>query len=128
MTLGSVRKQLVLLVDAARAEGSAKVIASCGDSAIELTFGEDGIYAEAGRDASKTGSDRWALDDEIVLQILGWRRHDDRQSFVRRWVAATPSEVVADDVLRTAVNGYQCESVELKLLLTEPAELSSVSA
>jgi hypothetical protein len=127
IALGSVHKQLVLLVDAARADGSAKVVASCGESAIEFTFGDDGIFAEAGRDASKTSAPL-AVEDEIVLEILGWRRDDDRQTFVRRWHAATPSDVVADDVVRTAANAFRCESLELTLLLKEPAKtLSSAS-
>ena len=60
-------------------------------------------------------------EDEIVLRILGWRRHDVTGTFVREWVAHTPSADVADDVLRAAVDALQCDSVELKLLLREPA-------
>jgi hypothetical protein len=119
MTLGSVHEQLTLMIDAARVDGSARVVASCGDSAIELTFSDDGISADAGRVPSR--------HDEIVLEILGWRRDEDRHTFVRRWHTATPSHDVADDVLRAAVNGYLCESVELKLLLAGAATLSSAS-
>ncbi len=98
------------MVDAARLEGSATVIVSCGVSDIELSFGERGI-------AATTGQAALSLDDVIVLEILGWRRSDDGSGFVREWRRHTSSDDVADDVLHTAVNAYQCDAVELNLSL-----------
>jgi hypothetical protein len=121
IALGGVHAQLVLLLDAARADGSAKVLVSAGPSAIELTFAEGGIFAEAGRDASRTGVSTLTAEDEIVLEILGWRRDNSRDSFMRRWHVETPSDDIADDILRTAENAYRCASVGLKLLLAAPA-------
>jgi hypothetical protein len=121
LTLGSVHGQLVTMLDAARADGSAKVVVGCGSSAIELTF-ERWITAEAGRDASRIGESALRPEDEIVLEILGWGRDEDRDRFVREWHPNTSSDAIAEDVLRAAVHGYQCDSVEVKLLLRSPAE------
>jgi len=128
MALGSVNAQLVTMLDAARADGSAKVVVSGGASAIQLTFAEGGIFAEAGRDASKASESVLSLEDGIVLEILGWRHDDEHGSFVRRWHVETPSADIADDILRTAANAYQCDAVELQLLLDAPAAASVVNA
>ena len=120
MALGSVNAQLVTMLDAARADGSARVVVSGGASAIQLTFAEDGVFAEAGRDASKVGELVLSVEDGIVLEILGWHHDDDHDSFVRRWRVETPSADIAEDILRTAEHGYQCDAVELQLLLSTP--------
>jgi hypothetical protein len=108
----------VKLLEAARAEGSASVIVSCGAFVIELSFDGGRVHAETARDASKVGGDDvLSLEDEAVLLILGWRRDAARDPFEREWHPDTSSEDIADDVLRTARHAYQCAANDLQVLL-----------
>lgn len=122
MALGGVHGQLVTLLAAARADGSANVIVSCGAFAIELSFDDGRVLAQTARDASRSGDDALSLEDEAVLLILGWRRDDARSPFEREWHPNTPTHDIAEDVMRTARHAYQCEADDLRVLLrvTEP--------
>jgi hypothetical protein len=118
LALGGAQTQLVRLLAAARAEGSAEVIVSCGSFVIELSFHRGRVLAETARDASKVRDDAaLSLEDEAVLLILGWRRDEARGPFIREWHPDTSSEDVADDVLRTARHAYQCAPEALEVLL-----------
>ena len=110
-------RQLVKLLEAARAEGSASVIVSCGDFAVELAFDDGRVTAETARDASKVGEAELSLEDEAVLLILGWRRDAAQSPFGREWHPDTSSEDIADDVVRVARHAYQCEADEMQVLL-----------
>jgi hypothetical protein len=118
--LGGVRQQLVAVIDAARADGSANVIVSCGPAAVELCFADERVVAAAGRDASRSHETALSIEDRAVLMILGWRCYDSSEAFVREWHPDTSSSDVADDVMRTALHAYQCESLEIKVLLGAP--------
>jgi hypothetical protein len=126
LALGGVQQQLLTLLEAARAEGSATVIVSCGAFLIELSFADGRVVAETGRDATKGSADQLSLEDEAVLLILGWRRDSARSPFGREWHPNTSSNDIADDVLRAARHAYQCEADELQVLLrvSEPVEAS----
>ena len=116
LALGGVQRQLVTLLAAARAEGSASVIVSCGDFAVELSFVDERVVGVTARDASKLGGEL-SLEDEAVLLILGWRRENSRGPFFRDWHPNTSSEDIADDVMRTARHAYQCDAEALHVLL-----------
>jgi hypothetical protein len=119
---GGVHAQLIRLLAAARADGSADVVVACGAFAVELSFPDGRVVARTARDASSAG-DELSLEDEAVLLILGWRRDDARSPFYREWHPNTTSADIAEDVLRTARHAYQCDSADLKVLVrvAEPA-------
>ena len=120
LAVGSVRAQLESVLDAARAEATANVMLACEPFVIEFSFRGNRIVAEAGRDASKLVASMLEQEDIIVLEILGWRRLEDSDTFVRQWHSDTPSRDVADDALRALEHGYrrgETDDIELKVLL-----------
>jgi hypothetical protein len=130
LALGNAQtRQLIRLLDAARAEGSASVIVSCGDFVIELSFDGGRVIAETARDASKVGEADLSIEDEAVLLILGWRRDTAHSPFGREWHPKTASEDIADDVVRAARHAYQCDADAMQVLLRvrEPQEATSLT-
>lgn len=96
------------MLESARSEEDAAVVVQCDASRITLRAA-DGVEAVAlpGTDLSP--------DDEIAMQILGWRHEGSH--FTKSWHSATSTAAIADDVVRATTHGFECDSFELHLEL-----------
>lgn len=115
--LGPDARALIAMIDAARVGSRAQVVVAGDTATITLGFAHD-MWAEA-RPVGPS-----LPEDELALQILGWRGTGDGV-FVREWRAHTTSAMVADDLTRALLHGYQCREAGLQLSLREPARTSA---
>ena len=112
LALAGVPRQLAMLLNAARADGSATVAVACGPGLFELSFPDGRVRVQTGGDAA-------------ALLTLGWHR-DDQGRLHRDWEADTVSFEIADDIVRVARHAYACEPEDLhmQLRMPEPREVT----
>ena len=132
LTIHELADELPRVLDFARTDGTYHAIVDWDGYYVQFAILDDCVLAEAVSNEYLEGERQMPEHSEVLLDILGWERPgavdgdgDGHRNFHRVWHRDTPSEVIADDVLRTLTGVYMADedgTVDLDLFACDYCE------